>query len=162
MAALSDYLESGLLNFLFRGQSFSAPSNISIALTSGAPLDVHTGSTIPELSSGVDPGTSTGYARVSIGAPSSTSWSYTTADNSAGSGVVRNSGQIVFNTALVDWGWVSGIAVVDSSLYGSGNVLMHSTLDNPRIIYAGDNVKFDYEKLEISFKQSTIKYDYSR
>ena len=56
MAALSDYLESGLLNFIFRGQSFSAPSNISIALTSGAPLDSHTGSTIPELASGVDPG----------------------------------------------------------------------------------------------------------
>ena len=64
MAALSDYLESGLLNFIFRGQSFSAPSNISIALTSGAPLDSHTGSTIPELASGVDPGNSTGYSRV--------------------------------------------------------------------------------------------------
>ena len=35
MAALSDYLESGVLNWLFRGVSFSAPSNISIALVSG-------------------------------------------------------------------------------------------------------------------------------
>jgi|TARA_B100000519_G_scaffold196984_2_gene204134 hypothetical protein len=152
MAALSDYLESGLLNFVFRGQSFSAPSNISIALTSGAPQDSHTGSTIPELASGVDPGNSTGYSRVNIGAPSETTWSYSTDDYNAGSGTVRNSGQIVFNTALVDWGWVSGVAIVDSSLYGSGNVLMHATLDNPRIIYAGDNVKFDYQKLEISFK----------
>ena len=152
MAALSDYLESGLLNFVFRGQSFSAPSNISIALTSGAPQDSHTGSTIPELASGVDPGNSTGYSRVNIGGPSETTWAYSTDDYNAGSGTVRNSGQIVFNTALVDWGWVSGVAIVDSSLYGSGNVLMHATLDNPRIIYAGDNVKFDYQKLEISFK----------
>jgi hypothetical protein len=152
MAALSDYLESGLLNFLFRGQSLSAPSNLSIALTSGAPLDAHTGSTIPECASGTVGGTSTGYARVDLGAPSSTTWSYVAADHAAGSGVIKNSGQIVFNTALTDWGWVSGIAIVDSSIYGSGSVLMHSTLDNPRVIYAGDNVKFDYQTLEISFK----------
>ena len=151
MAALSDYLESGLLNFLFRGQSLSAPSNISIALTSGVPLDAHTGNTIPECASGIA-GISNGYARVDLGAPSSTTWSYTAADHAVGSGVVRNSGQIVFNSALLDWGWVSGIAIVDSSIYGSGNVIMHATLDNPRVIYAGDNVKFDYQTLEISFK----------
>ena len=79
-------------------------------------------------------------------------------DFETGSGTIRNSGQIVFNTALLDWGWVSGIAICDAQYVNTdesnspGNVLMHAALDNPRIIYAGDNVKFDYNKIEISFK----------
>ena len=66
--------------------------------------------------------------------------------------MIRNSGQIIFNTALTDWGWVSGIAITDNPTVGEGNLLMHAQLTNPRIIYTGDNVKFDIETLEISFK----------
>jgi|TARA_B100001094_G_scaffold89741_2_gene85719 hypothetical protein len=151
MAALSDYLESGLLNYLFRGQAFAAPSNISIALTSGVPHDSDTGETLPEVPSGLN-GVSTGYARVNLGAPADTVWSYTTADNTQGSGIVRNSGQIVFPTALLDWGAVNGVAITTHADYGSGQLLMHAPLSNPRSIFAGDNVKFDYNTLEISFK----------
>ena len=42
---------------------------------------------------------------------------------------------ILFDTALQDWGWVSGIAIVDSGEYGTGNMLMYAQLNNPRIIY---------------------------
>ena len=157
MAALSDHLESGILNWLFRGQNFSAPANVSIALTSGVTNDSDTGTTLLEMPSG-DNVVVNGYARVNLGAPSDTTWSYTAEDFAVGSGVIKNSGQIVFPTALTDWGWVSGVAIVDSpyintdQTYSPGNVLMHATLSNPRIIYAGDNVKFDYQTLEISFK----------
>jgi len=157
MAALSDYLESGLLNYVFRGSSFPMPENICIALTSGVPRDSDTGITIPELS-----GIGTNYVRISLGDPTelivdditrgSQKWSYMADDNEAGSGIIRNSGQIIFNTALTDWGWVSGIAIVDHPTIGTGNLLMHAELDNPRIIYTGDNVKFDVGTLEISFK----------
>ena len=162
MAALSDYLESGLLHHVFRGQSFPKPDNICIALTSGTPLDSHTGENIPEMASGLADGvTSTNYSRVHLGDPASVGndrWSYSAADNEAGvapefaSGIIRNSGQIVFNTALTDWGWVSGIAITDHPTVGSGNLLMHAELTNPRLIYTGDNVKFDVDTLEISFK----------
>lgn len=160
MAALSDYMESGLLHYVFRGQSFPQPANISIALTSGVPLDSDTGATIPELPTGVD-GTSSNYNRVSLGDPTATEgdstvgagkWLYKQDNHTAGSGMISNSGQIVFNTALTDWGWVSGIAIVDNSTVGQGNVLMHAQLTNPRLIYTGDNVKFDVDTLEISFK----------
>ena len=137
MAALSNYLESGLLNFVFRGESFSVPSNISIALVSGIkeadPADADTGTTILEIPSGIN-GSGTGYNRVNLGEPSSTKFSYTQDDFEA------------------------GIAIVDAPYHNTdednapGNVLMHAALDNPRIIYAGDNVKFDYNTLEISFK----------
>jgi hypothetical protein len=157
MAALSDYLESGLLHHIFLGQAFEMPSGMLIALTSGVPLESDTGSTIPEIPSGID-GVDTGYSRIDLGNPSlvSPKWTYTTEDHAVGSGVIGNSGALVFDTALLDWGIVSGVAVCDSgthasSLDGGGNLLMYAQLDNPRKIYQGDSVKFDTDTLQISF-----------
>ncbi|NBP00572.1 MAG: hypothetical protein EBU90_10690 [Proteobacteria bacterium] len=227
MASISDYLESQLLNHIFRTQTFLKPSNISIALTSGVPLDSHTGSTLPELPTGVTRGSttvSTGYSRINLDAPSGvgdstwyavgvdttsvyavysqevnnsgyfyplylTQQSAQSADQNGnftvfsfpntfpsisfyapasiavsgsandpgytlydGNGFIKNQNQIVFNTALSDWGWVSGVAILDNSGYGSGNMLMYAALKNPRYIYTGDNLKFDRMSLEISLK----------
>lgn len=166
MAALSDYLESGLLNHMFRGATFSKPTNIAIALTSGVPQDsdtgvnVHNGGTLQELPSGTADGKLTGYARLNLGDPSSlgnTYWDHDADDITVGSGVIKNASSFLFDTgegsaALVDWGWVSGIAIVDSGEWGTGNLLMWAALDNPRIIYTGDTVKFDASSLQISFK----------
>lgn len=154
MAALSDYLESGLLNHVFRNESFPKPSAIAIALTSGVPVDSDTGSTIPELPSGIN-GSGTGYARILLDRTDVSGndyWSFSASDLSAGSGLIKNAANRVFNTALLDWGWISGIVITDNADYGSGNMLMHSTLDNPRIIYTGDSPVFDLETLQISFK----------
>ena len=172
MAALSDYLESGLLHHIFRGQSFPKPENIAIALCSGVTSDTNTGvshyqkggtydaSYLPELPSGDANGNPTGYARLSLGKPSTDGngqWTYDTEDHAVGSGLIKNTKSLTFDVgdasaALVDWGWVSGIAIVDSGEYGTGNVLMHAKLDNPRVIYTGDTVKFDISTLQISFK----------
>lgn len=153
MSALSDYLESGLLHHIFRGQSFPKPSEIAIALTSGVPLDSQNGLTIPEIPSGIN-NSLTGYKRISLGNPSvsgNAKWNFDLLDFAAGSGLIKNNGAFIFDTALLDWGWVSGIAILDDSRYGSGNLLMHSTLTNPRAIYMGDTVKFDSSTLQISF-----------
>tara|TARA_R100001377_G_scaffold5236_1_gene3026 strand:+ start:3785 stop:4288 length:504 start_codon:yes stop_codon:yes gene_type:complete len=167
MAALSDYLESGLLHHIFRGETFAKPLNIAIALTSGVPSDSDTGisqyknaGTLQELPSGDANGNDTGYRRLSLGIPSvdgNGKWTYSSDDHTAGSGLIKNTDSFLFDTgdasaALVDWGWVSGIAIVDSGEYGTGNLLMHAQLDNPRVIYAGDTVKFDVSTLQISFK----------
>lgn len=232
MAALSDYLESALLNHIFRGNSFVKPSSVAIALTSGVPLDSDTGANIPELPSGVLKGANfvtTNYKRLNLGNPAvsgnnvwnavgvddtttfhvygtsssgvssgasgyfyplylneTTAQSYNTVLGIAtpfrfreypnvlfysptnlvqsgvatnpgytkyeGNGFIKNATQLVFDTALTDWGWVSGVAVVDTSVYASGNVLMYSQLSNPRYVYAGDNIKFDLNSLEISLQ----------
>lgn len=231
MAALSDYLESALLNHVFRNSTFSKPTNISIALTSNPPLDSDSGSTLPELPSGIQKGSNfvtTNYKRLSLGDPETegnTIWSNVGVDdtttfqvlgtsnsgdsvgisgyfyplylneNSAatqdnllqtlqyrftqfpnvlffaprdlvqsgvannpgftqydGNGFIKNTAQFVFDTALEDWGWISGVAIVDSSGYKQGNVLMHSKLSNPRYVYTGDNIKFDLNSLEISLQ----------
>lgn len=154
MTALSDYLESGLLHHIFRGQSFPKPSEIAIALTSSVPLDSDTGATLPEIPSGLN-NASTGYKRISLGPPSASGnsfWNYDAADHAAGSGLIKNNGTFLFDTALADWGWVSGIAILDDSRYGSGNLLLRAELSNPRIIYMGDTVKFDSSTLQISFR----------
>ena len=69
-----------------------------------------------------------------------------------GNGFIKNKSQIIFNSANTDWGWVSGIAILDSSEYGSGNMLMYAELTNPRYVYTGDNLKFDVKSLEICLK----------
>jgi hypothetical protein len=231
MAALSDYLESALLNHIFRNSTFPKPSNISIALTSDPPLDSDTGATLPELPSGVQKGSNfvtTNYRRLNLGAPAvsgSIIWSDVGVDdtttfqvlgtsssgdsvgisgyfyplylneNSAsqqdslgvtfeyrfvefpgvlffaprdlvesgvsnnpsfteydGNGFIKNSTQFVFDTALEDWGWISGVAIVDNAGYKQGNILMYSKLSNPRYVYTGDNIKFDLNSLEISLQ----------
>lgn len=165
MASLSDYLESGVLQHIFRGTDFLKPSGVSIALTSGVPQDsdtgknLYTGGTLQELPSGVGDDL-TGYSRIFLGKPDDTThgtasgnyfWNHTADNIAAGSGLISNSQQLVFDTALQDWGWVSGIAICDSGQFGVGNLLMHSALDNPRYIYQGDTVKFDADTLQISF-----------
>ena len=158
MAAISDYLESGLLHHIFRSETFAKPTNISIALTSGIPKDYQTGTTIWEVSSG-DGTTLSGYSRVSLGDPNtvgSSKWSYNTQDHSAGSGIIRNAVDITFSQATLDWGRISGVVVLDSATHSThptddpGNVLMHAELDNPRNIYIGDSVKFAEGTLQIS------------
>ncbi len=237
MAALSDYLESSLLNHIFRNTPFPKPSSIAIALTSGVPLDSDSGTTMPELPSGTARGNNfvtTNYKRVNLFNPSTSGdaiWNtvgqddlttysvYGTSSSGAsvgisgyfyplylnqqtarnadsvntgsaqgfsssyrfqefpnvlfhapeslkqsgvaidpgyskyeGNGFIRNANQIVFDTALTDWGWVSGVVLTDTTQYGSGNMLMYAKLQNPRYVYAGDNIKFDTNSLEISLK----------
>lgn len=151
MPALSDYLESGILHHLFRGASFAKPTTIAIALTTGVPLDSHTGATIPEVPLTIN-GSGTGYARINLGNPSvsgNAMWTYDLNDHAAGSGMIKNATSLLFNTALCDWGGVSGIAILDHASHGSGNLLMHSTLNNPRFVYLGDALKFDINNLQL-------------
>ena len=153
MASLSDYLESGLLQHIFRSGEFPKPSGMAVCLTSAAPLDSDTGETMLEIPSGIN-GSGTGYSRIDLGTPTESGnqkWAHTAERILEGSGVIGNSGAFIWDTALVDWGWVSGIALCDTANYASGNLLMHAQLDNPRIIYTGDSVKFDADALQISF-----------
>lgn len=161
MANLSDYLESGLLNHIFRGETFAKPLGMAIALTSGIPVESgnaknqYTGGHLLELPSGNSTG-DTGYARVDLKPPASygnATWKFSTDEEFAvGSGFIKNCNTIYFGTALQEWGWVSGIAICNSGVFGSGSLLMQSQLDNPRYVFKGDSLKFDAGQLRIQFK----------
>jgi len=153
MASMSDYLESGVINHIFRNDTFSKPSNISVALLSSLADDSDTGSTINEVASG-DGATLNGYERYSLSDPSTngnTNW-----ENpwylGSGSGTTQNKLQYLFPTALADWGVVSGIALVDASGHQTGNLLMHGSLDQARTVYIGDTFKFNVGAIDITFK----------
>ena len=144
---MSDWLESGVLNFLLRSNtnSFSAPGNISIALCSGVPQDHHTGANLPEIVSGVN-GVSNGYARKSLGAPANGTW-----NEVSSSGFVRNLSDISFaacsNTA---WGIVSGVAIVNNAGFLQGQVLFHGSLAEARTIAVDDVFKVNLGDLDIN------------
>jgi hypothetical protein len=67
-------------------------------------------------------------------------------------GFIKNNISIQFNKAVSNWGFVSGIAILDSPNHGEGNLLMHAQLKNPRQVTPGDRLYFDPKTLEISLK----------
>tara|TARA_R110002051_G_scaffold198194_2_gene265452 strand:- start:140 stop:589 length:450 start_codon:yes stop_codon:yes gene_type:complete len=146
MVGLSDYLESGVINFLFRGNtnSFISPGNLSIALCSGVPQDHQTGSTIPEIASGVA-GVSNGYKRYNLGSPSDSTWRQVSS-----SGFINNLSKLSFpECANTNWGLMSGVAICDKSGIGTGQVLMHGKLSRPTTITTGETFAFNIGDLEI-------------
>ena len=67
-------------------------------------------------------------------------------------GFIKNKVSMAFQKAVSNWGFVSGIAILDSPNHGEGNLLMHAQLKNPRQVTPGDKLYFDPKTLEISLK----------
>lgn len=151
MSAFSDHLESGIITHLFRTASFPKPPTLAIALCSGAPVDSDTGGSLVSLgkelraagTSQTPPG---GYARQLL-APLDANWTFQGQVN--GSGNVDNASDITFGPATVDWGTVTHVAILDSGVYASGNVLFHGPLQTAKTINNTDTFKFSAGDLDI-------------
>lgn len=141
MPAMSDYLESGILHHIFRGQSFPQPATIAVALTTAVPSETQTGATIPELAN------TGGYARVIVGRGDSV-WNFITQSTGA-SGLVDNVSVVAFPVATANWGMVSGVVILDSGVYGTGNSLFHAALTTPRDVRTNDTFQFGAGDLDI-------------
>ena len=135
MANASDYLEQQIYNHIFRGNTFSKPSNIAIGLTSDIPLDDGTYTEIANAN---------GYARY-VSVSGDARW---TEINVAGSG--SNAVDFIFDAASGDWGMVSGVIITDDTAHNTGNVLLHGALTNPRNVQSGDTFKFSAGNLDVS------------
>jgi len=143
MANLSEYAQSGILNWWLRANSngFKPPLNVCIALCSGIPGEANNGGNIPEIAN------AGGYVRLNLGAPSNTflsDWSLVSI-----SGEIQNPSTLVFVQASTNWGMVSGVAVLDSGVYGSGNMLMFGALSVPRDVKSGDTFQFNSNNFDI-------------
>jgi hypothetical protein len=139
MSALTNYLESTILNHLFRGIAYSAPSTLYIGLNQS----FNSGS----LKSGiVDEPTGGGYSRQSYTSNSS-NW-ITPFYSGIASGVTYNNNQIQFPVATSDIGNVSGIFIADDA--ASGNILFFGQLNSPRFIRSGDQFVFSSGSLKVS------------
>lgn len=145
MAAMSDFLENKLLDWLFRGQAIgitgasaaagTGPTNLYVGLFTANPTDVAGGTEV----------TGNAYARVTV-ASSLANWAGTqaaasTVASSGTSGTTSNNGVLTFPTPTpAGWGTVTGMAIFDAA--SAGNMLIWSALTTSKTINAGDSVTF--------------------
>lgn len=123
---MSNYLESGLLDFIFRTGTFAKPTTW-LALTSTVPVETDTGATITEIPHTVG----NGYFRTAI--TGSNMWSQVY--QAGGSGSIVNLQVVQYNQNLsVDWGWVSGVAIMDNSGDAVGNMLFYGNLATAKLV----------------------------
>lgn len=130
MSAMSNYLENKLVDHLFRGISFSAPSSMYLALYTSAPSDAGGGTEV----------TGGSYDRVNY-SPSYSAWkgtnNETTNTPSAGSnGTTTNADPITFPAPTGDWGHITHFGILDANT--SGNLYFWGALSIPKTVNNGD------------------------
>lgn len=131
MAAMSDYLENKLIDFVFRGQAFVPPATLYIALFTTNDNDA--GTTRVEVTGG-------SYARAAISS-SMANWAatqgagVTTASTGTG-GTTSNNIAITFPAPTANWGTVQGIGIFDAAT--GGNELWYGALSSPNTISSGN------------------------
>ena len=128
MAGFSDYLEDKVLDHVFGGNAYTAPSTLYVALYTVAPSDTGGGT---EVSGGA-------YARQTATFTVSGT-NPTTATNSAA---------IEYPTATANYGTVVACGVFDAA--SSGNLLAYANLTNSNTVESGDIFRFTSGDLDIT------------
>jgi|TARA_B100001939_G_C16891407_1_gene595584 hypothetical protein len=128
MAGFSDYLEDKVLDHVFGGSAYTAPSTLYVALYTVAPSDTGGGT---EVSGGA-------YARQTA-TFSVSGTNPTTASNTAA---------IEYPTATADYGTVVAVGVFDAS--SSGNLLAYANLSTSKVVSSGDIFRFNTGDLDIT------------
>ena len=128
MSGFSDYLEDKVLEHVFGGNAFTAPSTLYVALYTVAPSDTGGGT---EVSGGA-------YARQTATFTVSGT-NPTTASNTAA---------IEYPTATANYGTVVAVGILDAS--SGGNLLAYSTLDSSKVVSSGDVFRFNAGDLDIT------------
>ncbi len=131
---MSDFLENKLVDHVFRGTAYTAPSTIYFALFTSSCSDSAGGT---EVATG-------SYARASLAA-STTNWAGTqsagsTAVSSGTGGTTSNNGVVTFATPSAGWGTVSHLGIYDALT--TGNLLVCRALTVSKTINSGDTVTF--------------------
>lgn len=128
-AAMSDYLENKVVDWLFRAQAFTPPSALYVSLHTAACSDSSTGTEV----------TGGSYARAQLD-PSTTNWANTqdsgTGVSSGTTGTTKNKATITFPSPTANWGSVTHFAVFDAS--SAGNMLFCAALGTAKTVNNGD------------------------
>ena len=128
MAGFSDYLEDKVLEHVFGGNAYSAPSTLYVALYTVAPTDTGGGT---EVSGGA-------YAR------------QTAAFTVSGTNPTQasNSAAIEYPTATANYGTVVAVGIFDAS--SSGNLLAYANLTASKVVSTGDVFRFNAGDLDVT------------
>jgi len=144
MAALSDFMENKLIDWLLRAQAIgitgasaaagTGPSSLFVGLLTAAPGEGTAGTEV----------TGNGYTRVAV-TSSLTAWAGTqgaasTLASTGATGTTSNNAILTFPTPTLGWGAVVALGLYDASTVG--NLLIYSTLTISKTINQGDSVTF--------------------
>lgn len=134
MAEFSDYYEDKIIDHMLRGQAFTPPATVYLALFT-AVTGLEADNPTAEVSGG-------SYARQAITL------------TAASGGATTNSGAITFPTATAAWGVVTHGAIVDhlsNVTWGTDvHVLLHSPLDASKDVGIGDTFKVSDGELDLT------------
>tara|TARA_Y100001938_G_C8094730_1_gene437317 strand:+ start:3467 stop:3859 length:393 start_codon:yes stop_codon:yes gene_type:complete len=128
MAGFSDYLEDKVLNHVFGGNAFTAPSTLHVALYTVAPTDTGGGT---EVSGG-------GYTRKTA--------TFTVSGTNPTQ--ASNTAAIEYPTATANYGTVVAVGIFDAS--SSGNLLAYANLTSSKVVSTGDVFRFNAGDLDIT------------
>jgi hypothetical protein len=128
MAALSDYAEKLVLDYLMTTGSATRPTEWYVALYTAAPSDSGGGTEV----------SGSGYAREAA----------TFAAASSPAGTTSNTNTIAFTAAGGSWGTITHIGIFDAAT--SGNLLWHGGLAASKTVGDGDTIEFAIGNLNLT------------
>ena len=129
MPSITDYLENKIIDWLFRGESYSPPSTLYCALFSSATTETGGGAEFA----------GNGYARVGVvaslanfaGTQAAGSVDISTGDT----GKTSNNIEVEFPGPTGAWGTATHMAIFDAAT--DGNMLLYGALKKSKIIGSG-------------------------
>lgn len=127
MAAMSNYLETALVNAVLRNTSYTSPTTVYVGLFTSDPTDAGSGT---EVTGGA-------YERKAMAFASPTN------------GATSNSSAVEFDQATDTWGTVTHFGLFDAAT--TGNLLLHGALTASKTIESGDVFKFATSALTATF-----------
>jgi len=128
MAGFSDYLEDKVLDHVFGGVAYTAPTTHYVALYTVAPTDTGGGTEV----------TGGSYVR-QTGTFTVSGTNPTTATSAAA---------VEYPTATADYGTVVAVGILDAS--SGGNLLAYANLTASKVVSTGDVFRFDAGDIDIT------------
>lgn len=128
MAALSDYAEKLILDWLMTSGSATRPTAWYVALYTAAPSDAGGGTEVSGFN----------YSRQAVTFDAATS----------GTGTTSNTGAVTFTASGGSWGTITHIGIHDAST--AGNLLWHGSLLASKTIADGDTLEFAIGNIDLT------------
>lgn len=140
MAAMTDFLENKIIDWLFRAQAIGITGASAAAGTGPTTLYVGLFTANPSDTGGGTEVTGGSYARVAV-TSSLINWAGTqaaasTTASSGTGGTTSNNAAITFPTPSANWGTVTGFGIFDAST--AGNLLIYAALTTSKTVNNGD------------------------
>ena len=125
--SFSNFLETEILDHVFAGAAYTAPTTLYLALYTAAPGETGGGT---EVSA-----TGTAYARQSV--------AFTTTGNTT-----SNNASVEYSTATATFGTVTHVGVFDAAT--AGNLMAYAALSSSKTIETGDVFRVPTGDLDIT------------